>query len=244
MAVIVLCNGPYKTGSTKLYTLFRKALDSSMERDPGLEYSQNNNNEIKLTRKNIKYLKNRPGYYVLKSHCYSRKILNDLLQSDVKIVTTRRNYAEICLSHRFHFRSEKIRIPTLLYLITVLPIKLMELTTYIGIENEYSIPAFKYENLEQDLLTRYNEIGINIDEKKLCEAIMWNDNLTKAEKIEVSGMKGRDWFHNRLHEPFSRLELIYLNGLISFLQTRWMKKFGELVFSFRITKYERTYFDC
>jgi len=243
MAVIVLCNGPYKTGSTKLYTLSRKALDSSVERDPELEYSKNSNNEIKLTQKNIEYLKNRPGYYVLKSHCYSRNILNDLLQRDVKIVTTRRNYTDICLSHRFHFRSEKIRIPALLYLITVLPIKLLELTTYIGIEDEYSIPAFKYETLEQDVPARYNDIGINIDEKKWYETINWNCNLTNEEKIEVSGMKGRDWFHDRQDEPFSKLELIYLNGLISLLQTRWMKKMGEIVFSFRIAKYQRTYFD-
>jgi DNA repair exonuclease SbcCD nuclease subunit len=240
---IILCNGPYKTGSTLLYDLLRIAFNQTLRLDE-VEYSPNNKLEIRLTRENILVMQKIGGVFILKAHCYSKKVLTDLRKNGVSIATTRRSYGEVALSHYHHFRREKLNIPFWFYLIAVLPFKIAELSYYESVAKEFVNYSVQYSDLGDPKASFEALSSIEFFPDFANWNIVHEQNRKRSpeERLRFSGMMRSDWFYSRKPLDINRVEKAIMYAVIKLSSSGSLTYVSRLLFAFRVRRLEDVYF--
>lgn len=198
--MLIICNGPYKSGSTILHSLlFNLFFENFTLKKENISPTQTYLNKFEETSS---------INYVFKTHCYNPTILKKWsLNPNIILLSTRREHHEIINSHYFHFINEKFFLNKYIYLFTFGIIKLIEIKLYENNEEVFcdNIKLIDYNNIRfntnNTMVKLLNDLNIK-NQGNLNRTI--NHVINNPFSNKSNNLKNRKWFVSRKHEYFKK----------------------------------------
>ncbi|MCW8828149.1 MAG: sulfotransferase domain-containing protein [Gammaproteobacteria bacterium] len=207
--MLIVCNGVYKSGSTWVFTMLLELVGQNKVHSDWLDENQ---------PLNIDILKDPDGIVsysqdhdvIVKIHSYEKPFLEFLREKNARIVVTRRSHVDILLSHYHHFSNEKIRLPFVLYAMSVGFVKMLEVAIYekIAAASKYADIVISYNDLHANpgecLSKIVSQLGLPYSSAEVTDAAIRADMRGKDFGEKFVGKDNREWFFRRNRTAYSK----------------------------------------
>lgn len=196
--MVIICNGPYKTGSSLLASLLKRTLMSADIDDREELHPEKYILDMFARADSVQQ--------VFKTHCYNERVLNMWNDNPkVLLVSTRRDLIDVLNSHYWHFVNEKFRIPKGLYLWTIGFLKLLEVEIYIKTETNFNIYTVDYEHLKCDPARVIKDVleDLRLTPKVSIQSVVF-DVLGNPTENTSNKRLNRVWFTKRKDVYFKK----------------------------------------
>ncbi|WP_405223951.1 sulfotransferase domain-containing protein [Lentisalinibacter sediminis] len=202
LAMLIVCNGVYKSGSTWIFTMLVDLIDQK-ELPEDWEAARHPRNINLFHDPQGIFDAARELHLVAKIHSYDRDWLRFLIDKGARVVVTRRSRVDTLLSHYHHFSNEKFRLPFVLYAMTIGLLKSIEIVLYesVATQPEFAHCVIAYEDMRTDpraaLMTVVEKLGIGATEERISTVAIEANMRSRAFAEKFPGREDRDWFFRR-----------------------------------------------